>query len=82
MDTSDIRVKVLDEVKLVPDDKLAELYDFVHYFRLGLQTPQGSIRQIMRFAGSWKDMPEEDFAQFSKEISQRRKQAFSGGCDV
>lgn len=29
--------QIMDEIKHIPEDKLAELYDFVHYFRLGLQ---------------------------------------------
>lgn len=28
---------VVEEIKLIPNDKLAEVYDFLHYFRLGLQ---------------------------------------------
>lgn len=28
--------QIIDELKHIPDDKLAEVYDFIHYFRLGL----------------------------------------------
>ena len=27
----------------------------------------------MQFAGSWSDMPEEDFSDFCEEIEQRRQ---------
>ncbi len=29
--------QIIDEIKHIPDNKLAEVYDFIHYFRLGLQ---------------------------------------------
>lgn len=28
--------RLIEEIKRIPPDKLAEVYDFVHYFRLGL----------------------------------------------
>ncbi len=28
--------KIIAEIKQIPDEKLAEIYDLVHYFRLGL----------------------------------------------
>jgi hypothetical protein len=31
----------------------------------------------MQFAGCWEDMPEEEFENFSEEIAERRKRAFS-----
>lgn len=77
MNTFDFRSKVLEEIKLIPEDKLAGLYDFVHHFRLGLQVSEGGIRQVMKYAGSWKDMSEENYAQFSEEVLQRRSRALS-----
>ncbi len=29
--------QLIDEIKLIPEDKLVEVYDLIHYFRLGLQ---------------------------------------------
>lgn len=28
--------QIIAEIKQIQDDKLAEIYDFIHYFRLGL----------------------------------------------
>jgi hypothetical protein len=78
MDAATLRNKVLAEIKLIPEDRLAELYGFVHDFRLGLQPTEESVHQIMRFAGSWSDMPEPEFVQFTEEVMERRRQAFSG----
>ena len=77
MEVSTLRNKVLEEIKRIPENKLTVLYDFLHYFRLGLQNAQGNADHIMKFAGCWKDMPEEVFTTFSEDIAQRRRQAFS-----
>lgn len=32
-----LQEQIIQEIKQIPSEKLAEVYDFVHYFRLGLQ---------------------------------------------
>ena len=72
-----IKNKVLQEIELIPEDKLADLYNFIHDFRLGLEKAHGKGReQILAFAGCWQDMPDEIFADFTEEIAERRHQAF------
>ncbi len=61
MSESIIRDRVMKEIKLVPEHKLSEIYDFIHYFRIGLQRSKGNVDQIMKFAGCWKDMPTKKF---------------------
>jgi hypothetical protein len=61
----------------MPEEKLVEVYDFLHYFRLGLEVSQQSEPQIMHFAGSWQDMPHDVFDDFLDELAERRQQAFS-----
>jgi hypothetical protein len=73
-----IKSKVLQEIDLIPDDKLADLYNFIHYFRLGLERSKIiKPKPIMAFAGCWKDMSDEMFNDFTAEIRQRRQQAFA-----
>ncbi len=31
-----IQEQIIDEIRQIPDEKLAEVYDLIHYFRLGL----------------------------------------------
>ena len=81
MGESIIRDKVMEEIKLIPEHKLSEGYDFIHYFRIGLQKSKVNINQIMQFAGCWKDMSEDLFNDFLEEISKRRSQAFAGRRD-
>jgi hypothetical protein len=74
-----IKDKVLQEINLIPEDKLADLYPFIHYFRLGLEQSQPQQqKQTLSFAGSWQDMPDDLFADFTTEIATRRRQAFTG----
>lgn len=72
-----IKDKVLQEIDLIPEDKLADVYNFIHYFRLGLEKTHAQKRQqILAFAGCWQDMPDELFADFIEEVAERRDQAF------
>ncbi len=57
---------------------MEELYNFIHYFRLGVEVSQESLNPTMEFAGFWNDMLDEMFANFNEEISTRRQQSFSG----
>ncbi len=69
--------QVLREIQLIPEDQLEVVYAILHYFRLGLETTQGQSKSIMRYAGCWKDMPEEVFSELSNDLQTRRHQAFS-----
>jgi hypothetical protein len=31
-----LQEKIIEEIKQIPNNKLAEVYDFLHYFRIGL----------------------------------------------
>jgi hypothetical protein len=76
MDLINIRTKVITEINLIPEDKLEELYNIIHYFRLDGEISTTSIQQTMKFAGCWNDMSDEMFGNFSEEINIRRQQAF------
>ncbi len=78
MKTNELQTKVTEEIMLIPNDRLSELYDFIHFFRLGLETAKSGPKNTMRFAGSWKDMTDMEFKEFSEEIAGRRRYAFSG----
>lgn len=73
-----IKNKVLQEIDLIPDDKLSDVYTILHYFRLGLERSQlTTAKPILDFAGCWKDMSDEMFNDFTAEIKERRHQAFT-----
>jgi hypothetical protein len=57
--------KIYQELQDIPEDKLAELYDLIHYFRLGLGTEQTQTRTPGLLTGILGDaffepLPEED----------------------
>ena len=35
-----LRHKLQEEIDLIPEDKLADVYNFIHYFRLGAEKTQ------------------------------------------
>jgi hypothetical protein len=78
MSASKLRIKVIEEIQRVPEHKLIELYDVIHFFRVGVETATATPKDIMQFAGCWQDMPEEEFEDFLDEITDRRQQAFTG----
>ncbi len=69
--------KVIAEIQRVPEDKLTELYEVIHFFRLGVETVNSGSEEIMQFAGCWQDMSDEEFGAFLDEIAERRQRAFS-----
>jgi hypothetical protein len=77
MSLSTQKAKVLQEINLIPEDRLSDIYNVLHYFRLGLEASRENPKSVMRFAGCWQDMPDQVFAAFTQEIQNRRQQAFS-----
>ncbi len=77
MNTSVVREQLLEEVYRIPEDRLTEVYKFVHCFRIGIETARDEQSDVMRYAGCWRDMPEETFDEFIQDVKTRRQQAFS-----
>lgn len=41
-----LQEQLIEEIKQIPDEKLAEIYDLIHYFRIGLtQEKQASLNK-------------------------------------
>ncbi len=77
MSPSTIRRKVEEEIAMIPDEKIARLFDLVRHFRLR-DRPSGNAERIMSLAGSWADMPEDEYESFVSETEERRRRAGSG----
>ena len=84
MESSNIRTEVIKEINLIPEEKLTQLYNLIHYFRLGVENKIETVisrtedddkrrEKIMQYAGSWNDMSNEVFADFYEEIFTRRQ---------
>ena len=77
MSLSVTKEKLINEISLLPEDKLAEVYNFIHYFRLGTEKTKQKENNIMSYSGTWKDMDDEVFEDYLSDISERRNKAFS-----
>lgn len=69
-----LRAKLNDEIREIPDSCLQEIHDAIHFFRLGLEREVRNKPDVMRFAGAWEGM--QDFEGFETELKQRRREAF------
>ena len=70
------RDRNFEEIQRIPETKLEVVFDFLHYFRIGLESTASSIvASIQSFAGSWNDMEESDFKDFLEENDRQRHKA-------
>ena len=61
--------KIVKELQGIPEEKLAEIYDLIHYFRLGLSKEPPSPRTPGLLAGDVDDaffdpLPEEELQRW------------------
>ncbi|MBE9116687.1 hypothetical protein IQ249_12320 [Lusitaniella coriacea LEGE 07157] len=61
--------KIVQELKAIPEEKLIEIYDLIHYFRLGLGQETLQPRTPGLLAGKLSDsffdpLPEEELQQW------------------
>lgn len=70
--------EVIKEIDLIPKENLSEIYNFIRYFRIGLEKgkEKTTVDSLLSYAGSWQDMEEEVFDEYLSDIAKRRKQAF------
>jgi len=76
MEASLLKNKLLEEISKIPDDRVPEIFDFLHYFRIGLNIKTTNPQKVLQLAGSWNDMSENEFEDFLSDIASRRKNAF------
>ena len=48
MQAIDLQTQLIEEIKQIPSDKLAEIYDLIHYFRLGLSQAQQNQKSMTK----------------------------------
>lgn len=77
MSVAELRIKVIEEIQRIPREKLGELYDVIHFFRVGIEQTKTLPHNILQFAGCWEDMTDDEFDSFLIEIAERRSKAFS-----
>ena len=78
MEPLEIRKKVIEELRRIPDEKMGNIYEFIRHIRTEPQNLTTNIDKIISFAGCWSDMPDNAFSEFIQEMRDRRAQAFAG----
>ena len=80
MTSAILRDKVIREINLIPQEKLSEVYNFIHYFRIGTEKEiiRPTASSLLSYAGTWESMKDEIFDDFLSDIGNRRKRAFVG----
>jgi hypothetical protein len=54
--------KIVQELQDIPEDKLAEIYDLIHYFRLGLD--RETAQPLTVSEAFFEPLPEEELQQW------------------
>ena len=66
MTTTEIRRKLAQEIDSIPDERIAEVFDVLHYFRLGLESSAHPAtrrrRPSPRLAGQGAHLQGDDMA--------------------
>lgn len=62
-----IQQQIMQELQDIPEDKLAEIYDLIHYFRLGLKQSPVPRRQPGLLPGTlgeafFEDLPDAELS--------------------
>ena len=78
MSQLEIREKVIEELRNIPDEKMENIYEFIRHIRTDPQNSRTNADTIMGFAGCWSDMPDNAYSDFIQELSDKRAQAFAG----
>jgi len=73
-------IAINETLRLLPPEAKQEVFDFVEFLAqkyLKKQSTSDRAKRILSFAGSWKDMNENDFQGLENEIYERREKSFS-----
>jgi hypothetical protein len=66
-----LQEQLIEEIKQIPHEKLAEIYDLIHYFRLGLVQDKSAETILQRPIGLAKgqlEIPASFFEPLPKDI--------------
>ncbi|GAA4400012.1 hypothetical protein GCM10023187_12670 [Nibrella viscosa] len=55
---------ILEELKDIPVNRLEDLYSLIHSLRADTKKSGAAHKQILSYAGSFRDMSQEDYDSF------------------
>lgn len=81
-DTMTMWNKILTELKDVPPERLEEVYNVVHSLSTTSKKQPSSAEKILSFAGSFSDIPEDDYNDFVSETIKTRAELFERDIEI
>lgn len=73
---------ILNQLSLVPVDYLQQVETFLQKLTRDIQRKQRNRALILGLAGSWGDMPEDDFNQYLDAAKQTGSELFDREIDL
>ena len=67
----DLKAQIKARVDVIPDDKLEDVLAYLGQFEVKKKS-----QNVMKYAGAWNDMPEEDFQEYLKAAKRSGEEAF------
>jgi hypothetical protein len=73
---------ILKELKNVPVERLEDLYSIIHSLQANTKKSDKRSKEILSFAGTFGDMPENDYNDFLRQVKQTRNDLFDRDVDL
>jgi hypothetical protein len=67
---------ILKELKDIPEERLEELYQYVHALNPKSKRTETLRKKILSFAGSFSDMNKKDYKDFLNQTKKTRSKLF------
>lgn len=78
-----LRLKtIIDEMKDVPENRLEDVFQFVHALNVKTIKKDVQRKKILSYAGAFSDMPQKEYADFIRETKKIRASLFSRNVDL
>lgn len=68
---------IINEINQIPVVFLQDVYDIVHSYHIQINQKENNRNKILKFAGDWADLSENDFLEIAAEIKRSRSEMFS-----
>lgn len=68
---------IINELNQIPLAYLSDVYKIIHSYNSKIEQRQTNREKILEFAGSWSDIPEENFKDIMSEIHCSKEKMFN-----
>jgi len=68
---------IINEINQIPVMFLQDVYNLLHTYHIQINEKEQNRNKILRFAGSWADLTDNDFLEITTEIKRNRNEMFS-----